>query len=102
MALSLAGTPTIEQQPQQFRVVGADQKETVVNGFVKVIIILITQVPHTFVPYTMPKAPGNPPNYVPTFLLVNKPPGEGKRDTGAFMDKMQPKNGQSQGLHAWS
>lgn len=26
--------------------------------------------------------PSNPLNYSPQFYLVNKPPGEGKRDTG--------------------
>lgn len=36
----------------------------------------------SFLPYVMPNAPSNPESYVPTFFLVNKPSGEGKRDTG--------------------
>lgn len=38
----------------------------------------------TFLPYIMPNMPPNPSTYTPKFYLVNKPPGEGKRDTGKF------------------
>lgn len=38
----------------------------------------------SFIPYIMPNAPPNPENYVPLFFLVNKPSGEGKRNTGLF------------------
>lgn len=41
-----------------------------------------SQFSSSFLPYLMPNVPPNPPNYVPQFYLVNKPPGEGKRDTG--------------------
>lgn len=39
----------------------------------------------SFLPYIMPNAPPNPENYIPIFFLVNKPSGEGKRDTGLYI-----------------
>uniref|UniRef100_A0A914GZY5 Uncharacterized protein n=1 Tax=Globodera rostochiensis TaxID=31243 RepID=A0A914GZY5_GLORO len=70
-ALSLAGTPTLEHHHHyhhQWTTKGSMEGRE--------------SLQHTFVPFTVPNTQSNPAGYSPTFYLVNKPPGEGKRDTG--------------------
>uniref|UniRef100_A0A183C3E2 SH2 domain-containing protein n=1 Tax=Globodera pallida TaxID=36090 RepID=A0A183C3E2_GLOPA len=70
-ALSLAGTPTLEHHHHyhhQWTTKGSMEGRE--------------SLQHTFVPFTVPNTQSNPAGYLPTFYLVNKPPGEGKRDTG--------------------
>lgn len=64
--------------------------------FVLLIYCLFIKGPHAFVPYVTSNSPPNPPDYVPTFYLVNKPPGEGKRDTGLLKKILGKNEGQMQ------